>query len=216
MRATLARGGAIKGDISVYAVHTDDSSKVGTDYPNKINGKKAVYTDKPLGRSCVNSGSLQSLHNHRFTSIYGNEAVRGLVKVKDDALQNVISRSPAQDVIKCLRIKLQIFDIIQKLIEGVNAIAIAVGLLLQQIMNWVCDYVATTINNLLSFLCIPLPDLSLNFGLPSLEKKYCNGIQLITATSGAMSLPEDLDRLKYFDVRRHMSNDLLQGINKLK
>ncbi len=117
---------------------------------------------------------------------------------------------------KCLKIKLNIYLVIQALVEGINAIAIAIGVLLQKIIDWVCEAIATTINNLLSKLCIPLPDLSLNFGLPSLERKYCNGIQLITATSGSMSLPEDLDRLKYFDVRRYMSKDTLNAIESTR
>ncbi len=51
--------------------------------------------------------------------------------------------------------------------------------LIDDLTGLVCNWVATTINNLLSTICLPLPNLgSLSLSLPTISASSCNGISL--------------------------------------
>lgn len=83
----------------------------------------------------------------------------------------------------CLNDIIMYFDIINGLIAAGNAIEAAIIGAVIYFANAVCDAVTdavmNTINNALDKVCIPLPDMIPSMsGLPSVERKTCNGKSL--------------------------------------
>ena len=66
--------------------------------------------------------------------------------------------------------------------------AVIMGVL-YAVLNYVCEFVVTAINNLLASICLPVPNLGLNLKLPSLQHDTCAGISLqnFISVSGGMS-----------------------------
>ena len=107
--------------------------------------------------------------------------------------------SPRSDIraTQCLTGFLKYFDLIRAILSGLNAMVIAVGMLVMSILNMICDYVSNAISNLintaLSYLCIPtLPGLNFGLDLPNLKAaRHCHkGTPLLTfSAGGSMPVP---------------------------
>lgn len=108
----------------------------------------------------------------------------------------------------CLGYKFKEF--FQKLLDFISDWKSAIKKLLIQlvesILEKVCSFVASTINSLLSMVCIPLPNISLpNFSLPGFGGQSCDGISLssfVQITSGQpLDLKSKLDDVPFFKER---------------
>lgn len=89
----------------------------------------------------------------------------------------------------CINIMFDFYDVINALRRAtagglLKAVAAALGAMIDAIINqlidmvcnWITNAIATVINNALAMICLPLPNLGLGYGLPSLPRKYCNGL----------------------------------------
>jgi hypothetical protein len=89
------------------------------------------------------------------------------------------------------------FDVLAGILSGtLSLVATAILNALYAVLNMVCKYIVTSINNLLASVCLPIPNLSLSMSLPSLKIQSCDGISLQnlisvkgTTLGGGGSLP---------------------------
>jgi len=62
---------------------------------------------------------------------------------------------------------------------------------LEDLLNQVCQLVLQAVTNVLTMICLPLPDLSLRFKIPGLDNASCDGVSLadyVRVVGGASAL----------------------------
>lgn len=116
------------------------------------------------------------------------EIVRRYDSWNQDLANNTASKLRG-DVKKkqCIAFVFTFYQTIRDLLSGISAIVKAIEALIQSLLEQVCQYIVTAINNALASVCIPLPSLSLSLSLPSMSSTSCSGLSLLNvlkATSG--------------------------------
>jgi hypothetical protein len=116
-------------------------------------------------------------------------------------------RNPLPSVrdVWCINDIMVYMDVARALVDGIGVYEAFFVYVTSQILDKVCEYVmdtiSTTIENFLSNICLPLPDLSYSLSLDTVKRKTCSGMTLsrAMAVNGGMLTQEDirngLDRL---------------------
>ena len=169
--------------------------------PNQANAQTTPVYSQPIGPTLpaanVNGGTgspttvssqstpdcLQSIDDNMR-----NSQLRGQQIANDLVLSNY--RPPAKtSSMFCIGILTGAFDIINTLLSAgsmlATALIMAVGAIINAILDAVCQLIQNAISQLTSLLCIPIPQFGMGgLNLPSLPGGYCDGFQLINIPPG--------------------------------
>ncbi len=100
------------------------------------------------------------------------------------AAEQAYRKMTVTDLSACI-MKLQTYWSIIKglLMATIDGLAALIVALLEGLITQICNYIVTAINNLLASICIPVPNLSFSFSLPSLASESCDGFSLLNFMS---------------------------------
>ena len=137
------------------------------------------------------AGSLQSSYNQ--SSVAWQTAAM-------TAAEQAYREMKVTDLAGCMITLRTYFDWIKNILNAslLDPIAALLMGLMRTFLNYICEYVVNSINNLLEEICIPVPSLSFSFSLPSLTSKSCDGLSLLNLMSvngAGTPFPSALPRL---------------------
>lgn len=146
-------------DTDCAAGSTDSSTTQG----GLNNGSLAFITTAIANANKTYSDSVDADNNNNTENQRGSNKDKKCLKViTSDYFKNIIQKLHELDTTS-------LASLLKTFLDG----------LIDQLTGLVCSWAATTINNLLSTICLPLPSLgSLSISLPTISASSCNGISL--------------------------------------
>ena len=101
------------------------------------------------------------------------------IKARIAATQRVFRDMKYKDKAGCILQIMTYFESIQSILAGiVSVVAVIILGVINAILGKICEFIVTGINNLLSMICLPVPNLGLSLSLPSLQRETCDGMSL--------------------------------------
>jgi|GEM_PF-1234027 len=144
----------------------------------------------------ANIGTIAVLNCHDYSTSLSADlakaatAYQNAVRIATNAFQKNMIKAQAANPIRyaygdiektyCINDVFRFFNTLAQftLTDLAAAIVSIVLAVLEDLLNQVCQLVLQAVTNVLTMICLPLPDLSLRFKIPGLDNTSCDGVSL--------------------------------------